>query len=628
MSIDKEDRFSTRSKNFLTKNLILLIVFSYFLLASCNSYNRRSNRPVIDSGSARAGSRIDNSYSRAPKAPLAPWEVWNRPDYSNLNLKSAYRYSEEGNLKRAEEEYLNALKSARNPEEAEIALLGVLSMQLKQGKTSDALSRISRYASLNGKTPEQLDDRFSLISAFAYIRSGDTNQSFAWLSQTYRSGRGTSPSSRQARLTGTNLIRSLSDEDLRLISGRWKTDAFVSSLVKSEELRRVSGEKQIYIDYSKWFIPETYSVFAISNTLTNDTANTNELPNVSDSDQLYPAYNYGVILPLSGVYQSHARKVLEGLELAFQLNLPSGNLFPKDSSLSPVQEIIRELHDTNSVRGIFGPLLVQDTEQVAPLCNSYHIPCISFAKKAGIPELGPAIFRLGASSDNQLEVLLNFADQKLGARRIILFYPNNQTGHEFSEAAEKVQIRGGRYFLNLTAYNPGSPETISEAVRGAIAFQPDALLIADTLNSSENLIRAIKTSEELGSRVILGTSLFSDQQEIKRYLDLLDGMYMVSLFNPESSRPAVRNFINEYQMRFSGRMPDLLAAQSFDAATLLIKSVVDNADERKGYDINYLINSQPYDGVTGVIRVLSSGEMFRDLPVLRLDRGMLVEIGN
>ena len=110
---------------------------------------------------------------------------------------------------------------------------------------------------------------------------------------------------------------------------------------------------------------------------------------------------------------------------------------------------------------------------------------------------------------------------------------------------------------------------------------------------------------------------------IRGYGQLLDGAVFVTPFFAESTKPAVRQFVSEYNFKY-GKDPDLLSAQAYDAAMLMFNSytpgVTAEALNKK------LRQVDGYIGVTGKLVVAPSGEIKRRMSVLRFENGDLIEV--
>jgi branched-chain amino acid transport system substrate-binding protein len=665
MNIPKGDLFLIKLKSSLInkRSVTYTLVFFVLMFIVCGCASSPRPRPLEGRGTQPSTVTLPG-VREVKKSPSAPWEVWPRVRYPNKSLHQAYRYSEEGNLPKASEAFLSAVPVANNAEEAEAALLEACSSLLKEGKSDEVLSKISKYASLNNKKPADLDSRFSLLTAYAYIHKADRHQALAWFSQTWRASRGTGSVAEEARRGAMQYVRTFDGGTLSSMSTKWKRDTFVSSLIQGEQSRRLQGGSPLAVtSINKWFDTETYSIedslpyaghvppsdradsyqrdeslysphgagiATIPDTRKDTPDQHDAAPGSKDlvvSDLIGPM-NFGAYLPISGTYKEHAKRIQEGILLALATYLPGSELVSVDSEEDGAQAI-HSLVNAKEVRAMFGPLVVKDISIVAGICEQHRLPCISFSKRKGIPDLGSAMFRLGANPDNQLSVLLRYARRKLGGQSIVLFYPENSSGKEFADAYHEIRDREGLDFLHSVSYNPRSLESVHTAVEDAKQYMPDTVIIADTLTSAEPLLRHLRDPGLAGgiSRVpLMGTSLFSNSQELRRYSSLVEGVYVVSLFNPISDRDEVQNFFRMYRKKFN-REPDLLSALSYDAALFVAHAY---ASERfknnlKGNEIRALFEADDVYGVTGRIRVLENGEMYRDLPVVVVSNGVLVE---
>lgn len=654
-NIHKIDPSLIKLENFLTKSSIKnnnFFIFYLLFLVFCSCTPEIQKRPIEPQEVKDSSIGILS----VKKAPLAPWEVWNKTTYLNSFLRDGYRFSEEGKIFDATKSFLSAVSSARSAEEAELSLLEACGSLLKQGNAEEALGRISKYASLNNKKPSELDSRFSLLTAYAYVLKDDTNQALAWFSQAHRSSRGSGVIAEESRRSAMHFVRTFNNSQLNDALRKWTKDIFVSSILQGEESRRLQGGNLLLSSsIKKWFLTETYFVepssrYADLNDLTNnnqsfdgdggvDFKRDNSLSSEesklveqsSDVDSVNNTgldFNFAAYLPLSGVYNEHARRIEEGILLSLETFSPTSRLITIDSESSEIDKISM-VYRENNIKALFGPLLVKDVERLSPQCERLSIPCISFAKRKGIPDLGNSIFRLGANADNQLIVLIRYAERVLGARSFLLVYPDNPSGYEFKEALDDIKSASYGESLSSLSYSPKSLESFHTLVQEAKNLLPDVIIIADSISSSEPLLRLLKdntVSGGLSNIPVMGVSLFSNPQEIRRYSSLVEGVFIVSLFNPFSKREDIVSFFNNYRNRFM-REPDLLSALSFDATTFLLNAFGSEnfRNNINGNEIRALKEAPSYNGITGRINVLQNGELYRDLQVLTVINGLLVE---
>jgi branched-chain amino acid transport system substrate-binding protein len=99
----------------------------------------------------------------------------------------------------------------------------------------------------------------------------------------------------------------------------------------------------------------------------------------------------------------------------------------------------------------------------------------------------------------------------------------------------------------------------------------------------------------------------------------------VTPFFSRSRRAEVVEFMRAYEARFGAR-PDILRAQSYDAAKLLLNAL-ESADisNEEGF-AGALKQLEATPGVTGELKVTPSGEIIRRMSVVEVGQGEAVEI--
>ena len=154
------------------------------------------------------------------------------------------------------------------------------------------------------------------------------------------------------------------------------------------------------------------------------------------------------------------------------------------------------------------------------------------------------------------------------------------------------------------------------------------MFVPDTLERAAPLLQLIRDSHR--GALLLGPAFWNEPVAVRGYGPLLENAVIVTPFFAQSSQPQVSKFVQEYKSKFS-RSPDLLTAQAYDATMVLLSSLTKITDltpplERGGEIAKQLHESQPYDGITGKISVQPNGELVRNMSILRLQGGELVEV--
>jgi hypothetical protein len=150
-------------------------------------------------------------------------------------------------------------------------------------------------------------------------------------------------------------------------------------------------------------------------------------------------------------------------------------------------------------------------------------------------------------------------------------------------------------------------------------FLPDSLTVASRLFSS--IAPAVR-----GRIRPLGLATWDNPGLLANSRTVLSGAVFVSLFFTASSRPAVTTFTQSYFEQYRVK-PDFLAAQGFDAATLVASAV---AQQRlSGAPFAVALGSiGAYEGLTGTMTIDESGEIRRSFAVVELRDDTIAELVN
>lgn len=580
----------------------------------------------------RKGPDVSPVSSRPQRRiPVPPWQLWRSGFLDSPEILAAEKHLSQGQLEAAVEAYRRAATAVHDPriqDEAQLRLCGTL---LKLGRSKEALEEISKYTRARGLKPEEVEPRFSLVAAYAYIHQQDVDQALAWLLVVQRKARGQGVFTYRAREEAVRLVRGLPVSSFDSYAQRWAVDSFIGPLFSAERLRRAQGGAPESGRDSKWFTAAYYSPEGLSTgDLTADIMQP-EIEESQEAGRTWPAEGgpmvVGVLLPLSGRFAEHAQQVKEGIELAVEQYAASGNvrLMFVDTAGNPLvagseyERLVRE----EGVSLVLGPLLVRTTEEVAEKSRQLGVPFVSFTKRGGVPSLGRAVFRLGATQESQVSELLAYTAGEQNIKTFAILYPESPAGREFSAIFRRTVSRYGARVLGQAGYYPGDEGSVITAVAAVGANPPEAIFIPDSLESAFPILEQIATSD-LADSILLGPAQWNDPIAVRGYGQLIEGAVYVAPFHPQSERDTVVQFLQRYSARF-GHDPELLAAQAYDAASFALQ-VLDRSDWRRQGVIEQLTSADSFNGVTGRLSVSDDGEINRRMSVLRLHKGEVIEV--
>ncbi len=149
------------------------------------------------------------------------------------------------------------------------------------------------------------------------------------------------------------------------------------------------------------------------------------------------------------------------------------------------------------------------------------------------------------------------------------------------------------------------------------------VLLPDTPDRVVGLLQALAEQTD-GEFKIFGSASWNDPVLLRGYGPLLEGARFVTPFFAGSSSRSVMNFVESYRAQF-GETPDLLAAQGYDAAQLVV-AALEEGNETSEMMARALRKGSVFEGVTGKLTETAQGEISRRMSVILIKGGVAQEV--
>ena len=169
-------------------------------------------------------------------------------------------------------------------------------------------------------------------------------------------------------------------------------------------------------------------------------------------------YDIGCLLPLSGTYAVFGKRALRGIELALDTyhslhGKTRFNLIVEDSE-SDEHSVVKGVQTLNRKRvsAIIGPMVTDIS--AAKEAQKLKIPIVILSQKNGICDLGDYVFRNFLTPQLQIQTIVPYAIEKLGARRFVILYPKGTYGQTFMALFRDKVSAYGNQVVSVDAYNP------------------------------------------------------------------------------------------------------------------------------------------------------------------------------
>jgi ABC-type branched-subunit amino acid transport system substrate-binding protein len=386
-----------------------------------------------------------------------------------------------------------------------------------------------------------------------------------------------------------------------------------------------------------------------------------------EQDTVGPGAPIGVALPLSGPYGRYGWSVLHGIVLGLGIYGDDSSRFRvhvRDTAGEPEQaaRAVRELRDEGAVV-VLGPLRSSTTAAAAESAQSGGIPLLAFAQGEDLPSIGAWVFRLGVTRSDQVRVLVRYAVERRGLRRFAVLYPKDEFGTDYKNLFwEEVEKAGGE-IVGVESYEPDAVD-VQRSVRKIVGLEYLGERERDLIRERDRLLRKpVENARRLASKELANLPPYVDFDALfvpevaqrvglilpqLRFYDIRDvlllgpsdwnhralveiagqdaeGAVFSDAFFPDSDFPFVREFVSAYYAAY-GEQPDALAAQGYDAASMMREVLSGRGSMSRAGARNALLRVQNFPGVSGVTSFDEHGGTRKNLYLLTVRNGEIVQL--
>jgi ABC-type branched-subunit amino acid transport system substrate-binding protein len=358
-----------------------------------------------------------------------------------------------------------------------------------------------------------------------------------------------------------------------------------------------------------------------------------------------PRYSLGALIPQTGPAAFYGDRVLRGIQLAVHsYNLKNADkrveILVRDTEGSPdkAAAALSELAPQGIVAAI-GPLLTREVEALAPITQKLQVPVITpAASGAGLGELSPWIFRNALTNTSQARAAAQYAiGQKL--KKIVIMYPDDPYGRDLSrifarEMRNKADVLAtvpyptetndfGPYIkrvmeIDLRSRRIQIPGDDAERKKLFQEYTPsfDSLYLPGTADRVGLLIPQL-AFYNITDMKLIGSNNWHTPDLLERAGRHAEGAVFTDGFMPEDTAPAVKEFVEAYRSAYQ-EDPDVLSAQAFDAAMIVLSLIQEQKDTpaavREG-----LAALTAYPGISGTTTFNGTGEAQKKVFLITID---------
>ncbi len=349
----------------------------------------------------------------------------------------------------------------------------------------------------------------------------------------------------------------------------------------------------------------------------------------------------GVLLPLSGKWESVGQKALKGIEYASRVfgteASPNVEYLIRDygDNEKTLPAIIEQLDTRDNVVAIIGPIGESAGTIACREAQRRGIPSFIFTRAETAPSQESYCFNNFVSVDIQVEALLKAASAR-NITRFAILYPADNFGKVFTNTFIR---RTGNYGIEITRQMEYPAETsnfkgiVQNFVKGGPRPAPgkpkpavsgyEALLVPDTATNAGMIATYLSYFNVKGVR-LFGPNLWDTPDLIRVGGSSIENAVFVSGFYANSQLKNVQEFNEGFSSTF-GYKPSLWEATACDAANILQNFTGLMPTQRKALQ-SQLGNLQDYPGLTGRTSFKKNGSIEKAIYVLTIKNSSVIEI--
>jgi branched-chain amino acid transport system substrate-binding protein len=288
------------------------------------------------------------------------------------------------------------------------------------------------------------------------------------------------------------------------------------------------------------------------------------------------------------------------------------NAGQKDQAINITNKFITQ----DKVHAIIGDPLTGLTRVAGQIANSKNTVIMSAGCTGpGVVEIGPYVYRNTLLDSVAAPATMKFIVEEMGWKNVAMIISKNSdysvgVSEVFREAIEE---HGGNIIVEV--YIQDGDIDFSAQVTKIKSANPDVIVFGGYYTEAALIMKKVR---EVGMTdiVLVGGDGLQSEDLVKIGGSAVDGTISFAGFSPEEPTEKTQQFINAFKAKHN-ELPDLFAANGYDAVMLLAKAMTDaNSSDSSVYK-EFLAKTKNYEGVSGTITFRDDREVIKS-PVFLL----------
>lgn len=332
----------------------------------------------------------------------------------------------------------------------------------------------------------------------------------------------------------------------------------------------------------------------------------------------------GLIMPLTGNQAAYGKPLATAVEMGLGILSGEGGLtlFIEDDAGDPERAAmaVERLVNEHQVLAIIGPLGVKSTYAAAIKADEMKVPLISLSQSnTDLLEGHSYVFQNYFSAQDQVNALVDALIYNRAKYRVLVLAPNNNLGKNFAQIMGETLSEKGGELVSTRFYSTSTVDFYPIVQELAASTSFDALFIPDQAERSGAILNAI--AEAHLNKIIMGTNLWHSGKLILTAGSTANGVLVPNAYDASVPQSRVAgDFAMEFKQA-SGRLPNVLDAQGFDAGLMLRQAIEDSPVPSRTSVAITLKAMQRFPGLCGMLSVQENGKIMKPLTIFTVNGG-------
>jgi branched-chain amino acid transport system substrate-binding protein len=338
----------------------------------------------------------------------------------------------------------------------------------------------------------------------------------------------------------------------------------------------------------------------------------------------------GVLTPLTGSDAAYGAATRKGVDLAAaEINAAGGiggrpiRIVYVDDRMSPTEGVtaFQQLLAAEHPPVVIGPFGSSVVLAVAPIANSARVPIISASATGdSIADAGDYVFRITPPNSRQGADDAAYSYNRLGARRAMIVFQNNEYGTTLRDAfARRFQELGGQ-IVGVEGADVGSTD-FRPSLRKALSLRPDVIFFPLHSQDATLFLRQAREQGVTGSFISADGAMTNEL--VAGAGPAANGVYFSTLalgFGVADRQ--IDAFRRAHAARYGAGEPDVYSAYYYEV-TMIVAQALRNgtSPENVRVALNRMNGRNAFSGITGTTSFDSRGEVDKPFYVYRVVNG-------